>query len=171
MVGRGSYCSHAPKEESESMDCMENTTIANAVKSSLASLVSVRVRSAANDNLSSAEIQSNLSDIIHIAETIKENLLSNDNSTTQEYDNSEDDNSDNNDVNRVEQNVFPTDAESKRRNPVIGATDASDNGPESDEPPKRRLSTPCCIPLQPFEAQIRVSLATPSLMISFETNW
>jgi len=140
---------------------MENNNIANDVKTSLASLEVVRVKSINSKSLSSDEIQSaqsNLSDIIRTAESIKENLNSNENSASNSSDDDEGSCVDDEGI-RTGQNALPADTQlpERRSTTAIGTSEGA------SEAPKRRLSTPCCIPLQSSEIETRVSLATMSL--------
>ena len=155
-----------PWLESNTSNEMENNNIANDVKTSLASLEVVRVKSINSESLSSDEIQSaqsNLSDIIRTAESIKENLNSNENSITRIAVDNSNDGDDGSSVDdeaiRTGQNALPADTQltERRSTTAIGTSEGA------SEAPKRRLSTPCCIPLQSSEIETRVSLATMSL--------
>lgn len=114
------------------------------------------MKSINNQSLSSDEIQTaqrNLSDIIRTAESIKENLHSGEDSITRVIQSSCGDEGccvDNEGV-QTEQNALPTDT--RRSTAVIGTNAIGTN--DASEEPKRRLSTPCCIPLQSSNAALQ----------------
>ena len=129
--------------EIESSGGMEN------VKRSLASLEAVRVKSIHSECLSSDETQSaksDLNDIIRTAESIKEHLHSSEN----DDDNGECSSSDDDGI-RTEQKTLPAAKLPEERRRSTAATI------NSSEAPKRRLSTPCCIPFQSSETETQVS--------------
>ena len=126
---------------------MENATIADDVKTSLASLEEVRVKSIDNESLSSDEIQSaqrNLSDIT------KKNLP-NEESITMNIHDEEGCSADSEEIRGSDgQQALHTETlyPERRTSTAIGTCEA----------PKRRLSTPSCIPLQSSN-DLRVSVA------------
>lgn len=143
---------------------MENNNIANDVKTSLASLEVVRVKSINSKSLSSDEIQSaqsNLSDIIRTAESIKENLNSNENSASNSSDDDDGSCVDDEGIRTGQNALLPADTQLPERR----STTAIVTSEGASEAPKRRLSTPCCIPLQSSEIETRVSLATMLFMV------
>jgi hypothetical protein len=124
-------------------------TIANDVKTSLESLEAVRLKSINSESLSSDEIQSaqsNLNNIIRTAESIKENLNSSETAVTRTAIDDDDHDDDDDESSSVDDEGIRTEQN------TIASSEAS-------EAPKRRLSTPCCIPspLQSSDAEIRVS--------------
>ncbi len=107
------------------------------------------MKSINNQSLSSDEIQTaqrNLSDIIRTAEFIKENLTLSEDSSCGDEGSCID-----NEGVRTEQNALldtDTDGRSERRSTAVIGTNAIGTNFDASEEPKRRLSTPCCIPLQ-----------------------
>ena len=134
---------------------MENATIADDVKTSLASLEEVQVKSINSESLSSDEIQNaqrNLSDIILTAQSIKKNLHSNEESTHFDINDEGGSSADNEEIRGSDgQQALHTETlhPERRKSTVMGTYEA----------PKRRLSTPSCIPLQSSNVDIRVSVA------------
>ncbi len=126
---------------------MATNTIANDVKTSLQSLEAVRLKSINSERLSSDDIQSarsNLNDIIRTAESIKENLNSSENAvsrnaTDDEHDGDEGSSSVEDEEIRTEQNTIASSS-------------------EVSEAPKRRLSTPCCIPSPVTDMRVSTSI-------------
>ena len=129
---------------------MENATIADDVKTSLASLEEVRVKSIDNESLSSDEIQS--------AQRNPKNLHSNEESITMNVYDEGGSSADNEEIRGSDgQQALHTETlhPERRTSTAIGTYEA----------PKRRLSTPSCIPLQSSNVDLRVSVAAAHVLL------